>query len=316
MRIPVLISLALVLAACAPHQMETDRPATGLRDLTAVALPEYDSDRGIRWAASREEFEAARADSRYSMEQFTYPSDGLTVGAYLYRAREPQSGRLPVIVFNRGSFVRPRGFAGEMLVMARRYAEAGFIVVAPQYRGSNGWAGKDELGGADLHDLMNIVPELRKIPGADVSQVFLSGESRGGAMVYMALREGFPARAAAVWGAFTDLEPLSAPGAPLEKMAQFVWPEITQRREEIVRTRSAIYWAERISAPVLIMHGGADDDMPVSQSQRMGAELTRLGKPHELLIFEGEQHVIGGRGAERDAAAVEWFRKYGAQAPR
>jgi acylaminoacyl-peptidase len=83
-----------------------------------------------------------------------------------------------------------------------------------------------------------------------------------------------------------------------------------------VRTRSAIYWAERISAPVLIMHGGADDDMPVSQSQRMGAELTRLGKPHELLIFEGEQHVIGGRGAERDAAAVEWFRKYGAQAPR
>jgi hypothetical protein len=42
----------------------------------------------------------------------------------------------------------------------------------------------------------------------------------------------------------------------------------------------------------------------------MDAELTRLGKEHRLIVFEGERHVIGGKGAERDAAAVEWFRKY------
>ena len=295
----------LVLTACA------DAPApvaTALAGLQPVTVPAYDSDRGIGWASSREEFDVARADSRYVFETFTYPSDGLTVGAYLYR--DPRARHAPVIVFNRGSFVRPNGFAGEMLVMANRYAQAGFIVVAPHYRGSNGWAGKDELGGADLHDLMNIVPELAKIPGADTSHVYLSGESRGGAMVYMALRDGFPARAAAVWGAFTDLDSLVKPGAHLEKMGHLVWPELDQRYEEIVRTRSALLWADKISAPILIMHGGADDDMPVSQSQRMDARLTELGKPHKLIVFEGQRHVIGGRGAERDAAAVEWFEKY------
>jgi len=309
----LIVVAVLVLAACAtPQSTPVQGPAgTGLANLEAIELPDYDSDRGIRWAASREDFDAARADAGLSAEQFTYVSDGLTVGAYLFRARGAQPKPLPVIVFNRGSFVRPKGFAGEMLVMARRYVQAGFIVVAPQYRGSNGWAGQDELGGADLHDLMNIVPELKKIPGADASQVYLSGESRGGAMVYMALRDGFPARAAAVWGAFTDLESLSAPGAPLEKMALYVWPELATRREEIVRSRSAIYWADKINAPVLIMHGGADEDMPPSQSQRMDAELTRLGKPHKLIVFDGQQHVIGGRGAERDAAAIKWFRKYG-----
>jgi len=303
------IALLIVLTGCATSARA---PAPAPVNFTAVTLPDYDSERGIGWASSREDFEAARADSRYEMLQFTYPSDGLTVGAYLYRPRRTPGRKLPVIVFNRGSVIRPKGFAGEMLAMAHRYAEAGFLVVAPHYRGSNGWAGRDELGGADLHDLLNLRPELERIPGADASRVFLAGESRGGAMVYMALRDGFPARAAAVWGAFTDLDPLTAPGGPQAKGVHSVWPDFDQRREEIIRTRSAIRWADRINVPVLIMHGGADDDIPLSQSQRMDAELTRLGKTHELIVFDGQQHVIGGQGAQRDAAAIAWFRKFGA----
>jgi dipeptidyl aminopeptidase/acylaminoacyl peptidase len=308
MRITFIV-LLIVLSGCATSARA---PAPAPATFTAVTLPDYDSERGIGWASSREDFEAARADRRYEMSQFTYLSDGLTVGAYLYRPRKTPRHKLPVILFNRGSVIRPKGFAGEMLAMAHRYAEAGFLVVAPHYRGSNGWAGRDELGGADLHDLMNLRPELERIPGADTSRVFLAGESRGGAMVYMALRDGFPARAAAVWGAFTDLDPLTAPGGPQAKGVHSVWPDFDQRHDEIIRTRSAIHWADKINVPVLIMHGGADDDIPLSQSQRMDAELTRLGKTHELIVFDGQQHVIGGKGAERDAAAIAWFRKFGA----
>ena len=305
----LLMTLAAAVAGCAATP---EISTTGAPEFAPVTLPAYESDRGIRWAASRADFDAARADAGYEMLQFSYASDGLTVGAYLYRPRAAPARRQPVIVFNRGSFVRPGGFAGEMLVMAHRYAEAGFLVVAPHYRGSNGWAGKDELGGADLHDLMNLAPELKRIPGADPSRVFLAGESRGGAMVYMALRDGFPARAAAVWGAFTDLGPLTAPGGAQAKAASLVWPDFQQRKDEIIRTRSAIRWADRIQVPVLIMHGAADEDIPLSQSQRMDAELTRLGKTHEFIVFEGEQHVIGGKGAQRDGAAIAWFRRFGA----
>jgi len=301
----VVLGLGL-LAGCAAVPPP---PAEDLSNLQAVTLPDYDSERGIGWASSREEFAAARADARYVLQQFTYVSDGLTVGAYLYRAREVGLGRAPVIVFNRGSYTRPNGFAGEMLVMAHRFAEAGFVVVAPHYRGSNGWAGRDELGGAELHDLMNLPREIARIPGADASRLFLAGESRGGAMVYMALRDGFPARAAAVWGAFTDLEALAA-GGPQAKFFNVIWPQYENSREELYRTRSALRWVEKINVPVLVMHGGADDDIPPSQSERMDAELTRLGKVHDYKVFEGQKHVIGGRGAERDAATVAWFRKF------
>jgi dipeptidyl aminopeptidase/acylaminoacyl peptidase len=128
-------------------------------------------------------------------------------------------------------------------------------------------------------------------------------------MVYQALREGFPANAAAVWGAFTDLGSLIAPGSEAKGTAQ-IWPDLDRNREAIIERRSAIRWADRIRTPVLIMHGTADEDIPVEHSQRMAAELARLGRTHRLLLFEGQQHRIGARGAERDAAAIEWFRRF------
>jgi dipeptidyl aminopeptidase/acylaminoacyl peptidase len=306
MKTPCFAVAILLMTACSTTPPAPENPLSGL---TTVEIPDYDSDRSIGWAASREDYEAARADRDFRFEQFTYVSDGLTVGAYLYRPRETAARPLPVIVFNRGSWLRPKGFAGEMLVMAHSFAKAGFMVVAPHYRGSNGWEGRDELGGAELHDLLVLPAVIARIPGADARRLYLAGESRGGAMVYMALRDGFPAKAAAVWGAFTDLEPLLASG-PQAEGGRIIWKQYENDRETLYRTRSALRFAERIEAPVLIMHGGADADIPMSQSQRMDAELTRLGKTHRFIVFEGQQHVIGGRGAERDAATIEWFRRF------
>jgi len=301
---PILRPLALLLPLLVAAPLRAADPSAG----QALTFPPYDSVAGLAPYGSREAYAAAAADRRFVMEQIRYASDGLTVLAYVYRPVTP-GGRLPVIVFNRGSWTW-EAFHPQLLVMAHRLAEAGYVVVAPMYRGSGGAPGRDEMGGAELDDLLNLRPVLASLPGVDPARVYLYGESRGGMMVYQGLRSGFPARAAAVFGAFTDLDGMLAAPKGME-MARKIWPqELEKDRPGLVERRSALRWPEHISAPVLIMHGGADRSCPPEQSLKMAEALQAAGKPYELKVFFGEGHVLSGRAEERDQDAVRWFHRF------
>jgi dipeptidyl aminopeptidase/acylaminoacyl peptidase len=272
-----------------------------------VGLPGYAEVKGLDHYADPATYAAAVADRRFVMEKVAYRSDGLEVFAYVYRPVKSH-GRLPVVIFNRGSYTWP-AFAAEMLPMAHRMAQRGYLVVAPMYRGSGGATGRDEMGGADLDDLFNLVPVIRSMPDADIAQLYLYGESRGGMMVYQALRDGFPARAAAVYGGFTDMDAMLA-GAQGARMGAAIWPDLATNRAAIVERRSALHWPEKIASPILIMHGADDHSVDPAQSLGMAQALAKLGKPYELEIFYGEGHVLSGRTVERDAHAADWFARF------
>ena len=214
-----------------------------------------------------------------------------------------------VIFFNRGSYTWNE-FAGEYLTTFHRLASAGFVVIAPMYRGSGGAPGRDELGGADLDDLLNTISVIRRLPAANADQVFMYGESRGAMMTYQAIREHYPMLAAAVYGGFTDIRPLADPGGRFAQMALTIWPDYRERRSEIAWRRSAIDWAERFDTPVLIMHGGADQDVSPSHALALATRLQELGKTYQLIIRSGADHHLYGWLAERDAQAIEWFRRH------
>lgn len=282
-----------------------------IREVRPVVLPAYDAYRGIeRWAPTAADYAGAAEDRAFVMERVTYRSDGLDVHAYLYRpASPPKDAKLPVVVFNRGSYVREE-FAPEVLMPGRRLAQRGYLVIAPMLRGSGGAPGRDDMGGADLHDVFNVVEALEEIPYADTTRLFLYGESRGGIMSLLAARDGFPARAIAVWGAVTDLGDFLANDKPARGLAATIWPGFPANEAEIVASRSAVRWPEKIGVPVLLMNGGADPQVSPLHALQLATALHKLGKPYELKIFHGERHGIGGRAPERDEDAVRWFRRW------
>jgi dipeptidyl aminopeptidase/acylaminoacyl peptidase len=296
-------------ASLAVAQQTATMPA--IRDVRPVTFPAYNAYPGIaRYAQTAAEYARAVGDRAFVMERLTYRSDDLELYAYLYRPAAPPKGkRLPVVVFNRGSYVRD-DFSPEVLMLGNRLAREGYVVVAPMLRGSGGAQGRDEMGGADLDDLINIVSVIKEIPYADPTRLFLYGESRGGIMCLLAAKHDFPARAIAVYGTITDFGSFLAEGSPARQIAPTVWPGFPANEAEVVESRSALRWPEKISLPVLLMNGGADSDVSPLQAMELASALEKLGKQYELKIFYGEKHVLTGRAQERDAETVRWFRRF------
>ena len=322
-RTDLLMPVVLLLvghAGCTDSNTETSLEQSAMdresipRNRIAIDLPPYSEiseNPLIHLYAPEADYGRARADSKYVMERLVYSSDGLEVVAFLYRPKESKNAQ-PTIVFNRGSYVR-QDAAPEHLVSFHRLAEAGYSILAPMYRGSEGAAGQDQMGGEDVNDLMRVAALADELASVDGSKLYLYGESRGGMMVLQAIREGFPARAAAVFGAPTDFHRLiNEEPERYEAVADQLWPEWRAKPEEILGRRSAVTWAERINTPLLIMHGGNDQSMPVNQSLALAGRLQELGKVYEMHIFGYENHRISGRALARDAQAVEWFERHSA----
>ncbi len=281
-----------------------------LRGSVPVVLAAWDSLAHPERVLERADYERERSRPGCALQKIRYESDGREVVALVATPRRREPRPRPVVVFCRGSFVVD-DVAWEYAPLFANLVERGFVVVAPLLRGSAGADGRDEMGGADVHDVLAVVPLLANLPGCDPRRIFLYGESRGGMMVFRALREHFPARAAATYGAFTDLDSLIASDPEhVGAMARSVWPEFEQNHAELSASRSALRWAEELGAPLLLMHGGGDGSVPVAHSERLAARLEALEKPYRLAVFGGEGHVLKRVAAERDRLVADWFSRY------
>jgi dipeptidyl aminopeptidase/acylaminoacyl peptidase len=62
---------------------------------------------------------------------------------------------------------------------------------------------------------------------------------------------------------------------------------------EAIADRSPLQRIAGLTAPLLILHGDSDANAPVEQAFALEAELKRLGKDYETVIFSGAEHSIG-----------------------
>jgi dipeptidyl aminopeptidase/acylaminoacyl peptidase len=104
----------------------------------------------------------------------TYLSDGLKVKGYLLL---PKTGEnLPCVIYNRGGNREFGAFTdSHAAVRLGRIASWGYVVVASQYRGNAGGEGKEEFGGQDVNDVLNLLPLLGSVPRTDVRRVGMYG---------------------------------------------------------------------------------------------------------------------------------------------
>jgi len=260
---------------------------------------------------SKAEFEKRRAYVGFECRRITYLSDGLKVIGFLWKPKETDGKKLPLIIYTRGG---NREF-GKLSPWASwgfyEYLSNGFVVVASQYRGNDGGEGREEFGGADVRDVLHLVQLARGLGYVDMNNLFLFGWSRGGMQALLALKEGIPVNAAAVGGVVADLTAVAEKRSDMVNEFKELIPEFGARGDEALRERSAVYWPDRIGAPLLILHGGADWRSDTgANALALAWKLQELRKTFELHIYADDDHGIFRNSADVDRRVIAWFRRY------
>ncbi len=242
----------------------------------------------------------------------TYLSDGLKVKGYLAVPRD--GNQHPAVIFNRGG---NREFGALTDIRAARVlgriAGWGYAVVGSQYRGNGGGEGREEFGGAEVNDILHLIPLLESLPRADASRIGMVGWSRGGLMTYLALTRTDRIRAAVIGAGVTDSFDSVARRPELEQhvYAELV-PDWAEQREAALEARSPILWPEKLhkGTPILLLHGGADWRVHPTQALRMAAALYEAKHPFRFVFFEGGDHGLSEHRDEVNRLRKDWLDFY------
>ena len=250
---------------------------------------------------------AEKNAEKLNVYKMIYISQGHKVVGYIV---EPKGNeKIPCIIYNRGGSNEFGAIKiGQLFLDKSRFALNGYISIFTQYSGNSGSEGKDEFGGSDIEDVLNLYKILNMYPRADIKKVGMYGASRGGLMTYLSLSKVKWLRAAVA---------SCAPSNEVEASRfRKGWEEHQKKmfggsmKEKI--KRSAVYWADKFckKTPLLIMHGTADWRVNPLDSIKLAEKLYQNKIPFKLIIFEGADHIFTECKTEEIKQTLDWFDRF------
>ncbi|HEX9043619.1 MAG TPA: alpha/beta fold hydrolase [Candidatus Limnocylindrales bacterium] len=244
--------------------------------------------------------------------------DGLAIEGTLWRppAATGRRGasRVPTIVFPHGGPTSQAFRAWQPF--KQLLVHDGFAFIDVDFRGSTGYgrafreANSGEWGHADVHDVVDVARWAAAQPWSD-GRLAVYGGSYGGYLVLCALVDE-----PSIWSAGVDLYGDSEIAESfrhgdrvgrLDLHGMMGDPDQAERAE-LYRRGSPLYRAERIEAPLLILHGRKDRRVVPLMSEKMVEALEIESKHHEVVWFDDEGH--GWERRENRRAAFTKIREF------
>ncbi|MCK9281676.1 MAG: prolyl oligopeptidase family serine peptidase [Melioribacteraceae bacterium] len=246
-------------------------------------------------------------------EELTYLSDGMKVNGYLSYPKEINK-KLPCIIWCRGGV----GEAGVIDNFNARgifglIASWGYVVLASQYRGNAGGEGKDDFGGDDLNDILNLTDLSDEIDYIDETKWGIEGWSRGGMMTYLALTKTDIFKAAVITGGIANLRCNSEESTFMRHLYELsMGSPSTEDYKNKCKERSIINFPDKISKNInlLLLHGTADDTVLPHDSIDISYKLIENNINFRLILYENGDHYLKGHRKEADIERKKWYEKY------
>lgn len=246
----------------------------------------------------------------YREQVVSYQSDGLTIYAQVSipAAVAPADG-YPVIILDHG-YIAPTEYQTSSEDYRRwitAFAQAGFVVVKPDFRGhgqSQGAAEGGHFSPVYTYDNLNLIASLKKWNVVNSAKIGQIGHSMG---AHVALRTAVVSpdvkATVSVNGVVASLSDLiySWPRSPMPndqprpttngiREALFKKYGDPRANPEFWASASAINYVKDIAGPVQIHVGSADDNVPPAFSVTLDVALAAANKPHDVFSYEGGDH--------------------------
>ena len=157
------------------------------------------------------------------------------------------------------------------------------------------------LGRGEWTDIEDGIDLLVQRGVADPERLGIGGWSHGGTMAAWAVGRTDRFRAAVVGAGVSDWGMVAATGqygaAEAGLSGSVGWEGPGPHPHDAV---GPVSFASRIRAPVLILHGEKDTNVPVGQAVYLHRALRHHGVEHEFVTYPGEGHSVDGRGNRID----------------
>ncbi len=225
----------------------------------------------------------------------------LIIPVYTFVPKKLGAARAPLIVLVHGGVHGNHGIGNAHIV--RELMEQGYVVVAPEYRGSTGYGGglydQIDYGGAeidDTHDARNWAVE--NLPNVDPNRVGIIGWSHGG---YHTLFNIFR------WPQDYKVAYAGVPVSDLVQRMGYKSQGYRDIYEEFIgksaednpmeyRRRSPVNHVEKLQTPLLIHTNTNDEDVNVMEVEHLIEALKAAGKKFDYKIY---QDAPGGHAFNR-----------------
>ncbi|GAA0305311.1 S9 family peptidase [Psychrosphaera haliotis] len=243
-------------------------------------------------------------DFVYDVVEYSFKArDGLTIPTLLTKPRTTAKGPVPAIIMPHGG---PESYDKKGFDYVTQYfASQGYLVIQPQFRGSEGFGlnfklrGRGEWGKKMQDDLTDAVHALVADNSIDKNRVCIVGASYG----------GYAALAGATFTPDLYKCVVSINGvSDVDRMMRdeqwdygknhwlvSYWNNVIANGnfdDDHLSTISPVNYAKKVSAPVLLIHGEHDEIVPVRQSKYMHEELQDNGKDVTFIELEEGDHYL------------------------
>ncbi len=236
--------------------------------------------------------------------------DGTRISALLTTPPGYKKHPAPLVVLPHGGPAAHDSLGWDWL--SQSIANQGYLVLQPNFRGSNGFgskfenAGYGQWNGKVLDDISAGTRVLIKAGYADPKRICIAGASFGGyaALAGLVFTPNLYSCAVAI-------APVSDAGAMLSFERQTYgknsrvmkyWRKVMtgyDGKTDIVSISPANF-ADAAKAPLLLIHGRDDTVVPIKQSQIMKQALERANKPVQLVELKGEDHWLSSAETRTD----------------